>query len=111
MDLGAETIWTGIVLLLLVAPIVAIVLGLKLRRHRKEIDEIRDRFSAIIDVEEEAAKARTALGEQTRQIEDLRSSYADKRKTYDRLTQELAIYDERLAFAELGVYEPPLRVH
>ncbi|MDE0540385.1 MAG: DUF4041 domain-containing protein [Rhodospirillales bacterium] len=104
--MGAEIIWTGVALLLLASPIVAIVLTLRLRRRRKEINELRNRFSAILDVEEEAAKAKKALGEQTRQIEELRSSYADKRKTYDRLTRELAIYDERLAFAELGVYEP-----
>ena len=106
MDLGAEIIWMGVALLLLASPLVAIVLALRLRRRRKEINELRNRFSAILDVEEEAAKAKKVLGEQTRQIEELRSSYADKRKTYDRLTQELAIYDERLAFAELGVYEP-----
>ena len=39
-------------------------------------------------------------------IETLRASYAEKRAHFDRLEQQIAIYDERLAFAELGVYEP-----
>ena len=38
--------------------------------------------------------------------EKLRANYKTKRETYDRLLQELAIFDERIAFAELGVYEP-----
>ncbi len=40
------------------------------------------------------------------QIESLRASYKEKRGIYDRLKKELAIFDERLSLAELGVYEP-----
>jgi hypothetical protein len=39
-------------------------------------------------------------------VAELRQSYADKKAIFDRLASEVAIFDERLAFAEMGVYEP-----
>lgn len=36
----------------------------------------------------------------------MKVQYKEKREIYDRLAHEVAIFDERLAFAELGVYEP-----
>lgn len=38
-------------------------------------------------------------------MESVRADYATKRQTLDQLEGRLAVYDERLAFAELGVYE------
>ena len=40
------------------------------------------------------------------EIEGLVEAYVGKKAIYDRLVAESAIYDERAAFAELGVYEP-----
>jgi len=40
------------------------------------------------------------------QIEVTRTSYSEKRATLKKLEQQVAIYDEKLSFAELGVYEP-----
>ena len=37
---------------------------------------------------------------------ELQDLYAQKRKVYDGLLAQVAIFDERLAFAEMGVYEP-----
>jgi len=39
-------------------------------------------------------------------IDELRATYSEKRKLLDQLEKQVAIYDERLSFAELGVYEP-----
>lgn len=39
-------------------------------------------------------------------ISDLQKQYSEKRQVYDRLATEVAILDERLAFAEMGIYEP-----
>ena len=49
---------------------------------------------------------RATAGTLSADIEKLRASYAEKRGLFDRLEQQMAIYDERLAFAELGIYEP-----
>ncbi len=40
------------------------------------------------------------------QIQELRGSYVRKREQYDRLIKEVAILDDKVAFAEMGVYDP-----
>lgn len=82
------------------------------------------RYEAIVDMEAELKgldQLRTDKTERFRQecqaqkeelqnwngkITALRSDYRGKKSTYDKLRSELAIFDERLAFAEMGVYEP-----
>lgn len=64
------------------------------------------RYSAIISQETEVERLQGIADGLTRAITDLRSSYAEKRSLFDSLKQQIAVFDERLAFAELGVYEP-----
>ncbi|KEJ88676.1 DUF4041 domain-containing protein [Sulfitobacter donghicola] len=83
-----------------------------------------ERYTAIIDTEAEVERL-TVLGQtqvdesqskvsklngEVRAAQDkihqLQQSYKEKRVIYDRLRGELAIFDDRLALAELGVYEP-----
>lgn len=64
------------------------------------------KYGAIISQEAEVARLQTEAKSLSADIETLRASYAEKRAHFDRLEQQIAIYDERLAFAELGVYEP-----
>lgn len=88
--------------------------------HKKALD----RYSQIVSMEDEMARLesqqkglreeaevelqqlRSQGKELLREIEELRSSYKSKRETYDRLKKEIAIFDDRLSFSELGVYEP-----
>ena len=51
-----------------------------------------------------SAKAETQNIEQ--QISALRASYAEKKEIYDRLLKEVAIFDEKIALAQLGIYSP-----
>ncbi|WP_244493713.1 DUF4041 domain-containing protein [Aureimonas sp. AU4] len=46
------------------------------------------------------------LDRQRDEIEAVRRDYREKKALYDRLAAEVAIFDERLAFAEMGVYAP-----
>ncbi len=48
----------------------------------------------------------TDEGEINKNIEKLKISYAEKRKIYDKLKEESAIYDETIELAQLGFYEP-----
>ncbi len=64
------------------------------------------RYGGIISQDEEIARLQAEANALSRKIEALRASYTEKRAHFDRLEQQVAIYDERLAFAELGVYEP-----
>ncbi|RVK31041.1 DUF4041 domain-containing protein [Sinorhizobium meliloti] len=64
------------------------------------------RFKIVIDADAEAERVRTEAAKVEATISELRASYAEKKAIYDRLLKEVAVFDERLAFAEMGVYEP-----
>ncbi|MBY5539352.1 DUF4041 domain-containing protein [Rhizobium leguminosarum] len=70
------------------------------------VTEIEARFKDVLDLDAEAALLRAQNQQEVSQIEQLRASYAEKKIVYDRLLKEVAIFDEKLAFAEMGVYEP-----
>ena len=64
------------------------------------------KYSGIVSQEVEVARLQGIATALASDIERLRASYAEKRALFDRLESQVAIYDERLAFAELGLYEP-----
>lgn len=68
--------------------------------------QLTKRMDGIPDIDVEKVRLEREIQKVSKQIEDLRGSYKDKYATFDRLKSELAVYDERLSFAELGVYEP-----
>lgn len=70
------------------------------------VRELEERFSNVLDVEKEAQRAKTNLDQLERETEDLRKSYKEKRKIYDQLLEQVAVFDEQISFAEFGVYEP-----
>ncbi|MBZ9882098.1 DUF4041 domain-containing protein [Mesorhizobium sp. CA10] len=59
-----------------------------------------------MDIEAEVARLSKNVKFEENRIANLRSDYADKKSIYDRLLKEVAVFDHRLAFAEMGVYEP-----
>jgi len=96
----------------------------KAETAQAEHSKALERYAAIVDMEAELERLKSAgrsevdetrskvskLNGEAHAIQDnireLREDYRQKRSTYDRLRNELAIFDERLALAELGVYEP-----
>lgn len=81
--------------------------------HREEVAKLaaeheatKAKYSAIISEEAEVARLQSIASALTSDIDALRKSYAEKRAHFERLESQVAIYDERLAFAELGIYEP-----
>ncbi len=64
------------------------------------------RYAGIISQEEEIGRLKAEADALSSKIDVLRVSYGEKHAYYVRLEKQVAIYDERLAFAELGVYEP-----
>lgn len=71
-----------------------------------EHEATKAKYSGIISHEAEVARLQGIASTLTSDIDALRKSYAEKRAHFDRLESQVAIYDERLAFAELGIYEP-----
>ena len=67
---------------------------------------LRKKFSPTFDQEAVVAKLKAEEAELNAKIEAVRDSYSQKRSIMKELEAQLAIYDDRLAFAELGIYEP-----
>jgi hypothetical protein len=72
----------------------------------EKIDQLAQRFAGIVDADAEEARVRSETADASRELDELKASYLEKKEIYDRLLQEIAIFDERLSFAEMGVYEP-----
>lgn len=104
----------AILFVFVIAPILlAILFGILWRRvarmlvsTQNELSGLRARFAGIIDADEEEKRVRTQIIELTTETEALRASYREKKQVHDRLLAEIAVFDEKLSFAELGVYEP-----
>ncbi|WP_407473642.1 DUF4041 domain-containing protein [Sulfitobacter sp. PM12] len=95
------------------SPLVLFVLWLRSRsatkRANKRIEEAEalvEKYAPITSIENEISSLNETVSDLQQKIEATRSSYSDKRNTLNKLEQQMAIYDERLSFAELGVYEP-----
>ncbi|WP_300440099.1 DUF4041 domain-containing protein [uncultured Mameliella sp.] len=69
-------------------------------------EALKKKYAPITSVEEEVSTLKDTAAEIQKQIEETRSSYSEKRSMLKELEQQVAIYDEKLSFAELGVYEP-----
>ena len=79
----------------------------------KRADGLAARFSVVIDADSEAARVTAAakvsvenaaleVSSLTLSIETLRASYHEKKMIYDGLLSQVAIFDDRLAFGEMG---------
>ena len=101
----------------LILPIVLLVLWLRARKrakttmktvenHERELEQLKSKYSPIISIESELDQLRSSAEVAQKETDDIRAQYTDKRSTLRKLEQQVAIYDERIAFAELGVYEP-----
>lgn len=78
----------------------------QISRLQSEHLAIRSKYAPIISIELEAERLRLEAQSAENSIKVLRSSYSEKRIMLDELEKQVAIYDDRIAFAELGVYEP-----
>lgn len=101
----------------LLLPILLLIFWLRARgarsRAEKRITEaeataksLKEKYAPITSVEDKVSTLRNTATEIQKQIEETRSSYSEKRATLKKLEQQVAIYDEKLSFAELGIYEP-----
>lgn len=71
-----------------------------------KVAAMADRYAPIVSQDEEVSRLKGIVTGLEIDIQKLRDSYAEKRRYFDTLQEQVAIFDERLAFAEMGVYEP-----
>lgn len=105
----------GLTVLLL--PVVFLLLWLRTRSRlkgckqeseqiRAERDQLVNRFAPVLDIEKEIEEVRLNKARVDLEIDKLRQAYAEKKKVYDRLLEEAAIFDEKIGLAQLGIYSP-----
>ncbi|MEZ9626013.1 DUF4041 domain-containing protein [Aliivibrio fischeri] len=104
----------NIIVILSLVIVATLVLLIK---YIKQIKQYKDKYSNIIDVDAEIESRKKSLQieedksiktqlELEQSIIDLQASYAEKRKIFDQLKAEAAIYDEDIQLAQLGFYKP-----
>ena len=71
-----------------------------------EVSKLRQRFASILSVEDEVERLTKEARVTELRIKRAQITYAEKRRYLENLEAQIAIFDERLAFAEMGVYEP-----
>ncbi|WP_025596104.1 DUF4041 domain-containing protein [Agrobacterium tumefaciens] len=90
--------------------IVVSVIAWKQSRRRKTaegaVSAMEERYRPIVNEEAEVQRLRDVANSVSHDISNLRASYSEKKAVFDRLAKEVAIFDEKLAFAEMGLYEP-----
>jgi hypothetical protein len=67
---------------------------------------LQERFKPITSIEAEVLMLQAEASRINNETVTLRRVYAEKREVLSKLEAQVAVYDERLAFAELGLYEP-----
>lgn len=72
----------------------------------EETARLRQKFAPILSQEAEVERLMVEAADLQLKISATRTSYEEKRQLLRALEQQVALYDERIAFAELGVYEP-----
>lgn len=75
-------------------------------KTKQNLNELTRRFQPILDIESEVKIIIERKQQIEQEIQSLRGDYAAKKKIYSRLVDEVAVFDETIAMAQLGVYRP-----
>lgn len=108
MDQQSTSIFIAL-LIILVPPLVLaffIIQFIREKRKRVKLESMMERFAAVVDVDKECEAVKAQALSWVEKIDQLKASYSEKKSIYDQLIKEVAIFDETLAFAEMGFYKP-----
>jgi len=106
------------ILIVVIAPLLGmLVLFIAWRRARRLVRNYESRFAGMLNAEAEFDKLRREASDFVvsmerdrdnleKEIESIRSDYKEKRRLLEAVKHQVALFDERLSFSELGVYEP-----
>ncbi len=86
--------------------IVAVALLIILFRTHKALRSVRRKYEPIIELDAEIQKRTSERDSAIKETEVLREEYTNKRQIFDKLKGEVALYEDKMAFIEMGVYEP-----
>lgn len=90
-------------ILVSIGALVFLAATLSLWRKTKHYES---KYSGIIDIEGEIKATKDAKQQIEKDTGELRESYKQKKKIFDDLVKQAAIYDESIELSELGFYKP-----
>jgi len=76
------------------------------RKNLKNSESSLTRFQGIIDIETHIEELKEKGEVESRNIKLLKEQYKDKRKVFEELVKEAAIYDETISLGNVGHYKP-----
>ena len=88
----SDPLLTGLLAAVVILTVVVIITRLTYSR-------IKYKYKDVIDIDGHVAK-------QAQDLQDLRSSYSDKKKIFDELAEQVSIYEDKINFIDVGIYEP-----
>jgi hypothetical protein len=108
---------TSVAVGLTITTLLSLVLLVALLRSGAKRRALMARFAPILDEEKHLENLRQQRADQESDLENkrqslehdieiTRSTYREKRQLLEHLQDKLAVYDEKLALTELGIYEP-----
>lgn len=78
----------------------------KYKKTKYRVKELENKYHKIIDVDNAVADSNREKESIIKNIESLRSSYAEKKKILDKIIEQIAIYNEDIELTSLGFYNP-----
>lgn len=78
----------------------------KSKSLRSRLESLQNKYSGISNIEDKIGDLNNEASQEELKIAKLRANYSEKKALFDKLKKRVAVFDEKLAFAEMGVYEP-----
>ncbi len=78
----------------------------KYRKIKKENELLKDKYSLIMNIEEEYNKKALEFEEQEKQIKQLKEAYKEKYNIYSELEKKVKLFDDEYKAADVGIYKP-----
>ena len=72
----------------------------------RRTEELEVRYAGLISIQAEISRLEAEQDRVHRESEAVRDKYLGRKAHLDALERQVAVYDEQLSFAELGIYEP-----
>ncbi|MEQ8823373.1 MAG: DUF4041 domain-containing protein [Filomicrobium sp.] len=93
-------------ILLTIASVLASCFAVLWWNVRSDVKRLRRRFAKVLDIDAEVRRVRLKGVKLEEKVKKIRADYSQKKLVYEKLLQQVAIFDEKVSFAEFGIYEP-----
>jgi len=94
------------VIYIVVPAVLSLALFLLWLKERRQRQKLSNKYGSIISVEERAEQLQTEADKKSKEVEEVRASYTEKKAIYDKLVDAVRVYEEKQNLYEIGLYQP-----